>query len=64
MTKLHSSLPLQPYEHIVNRNFNQLRSLHEQYFRRPGNYGVVRLVPVAADGDANAAPAAAAAAQN
>lgn len=28
------------YDNIRDRNFEALRSLHEQYFRRPGTYGV------------------------
>ena len=31
------------YDHVRNRNFNSLRNLHEQYFRRPSQYGVSRL---------------------
>lgn len=30
------------YDHILNRSFESLRNLHEQYFRRPGSYGVSR----------------------
>lgn len=30
------------YEHILERSFDSLRSLHEQYFRRPSQYGVSR----------------------
>ena len=28
---------------MINRNFNALRNLHEQYFRRPRNYSVSRI---------------------
>merc|ERR1719296_697623 len=31
------------YEHVSNRNFESLRNLHEQYYRRPSQYGVSRL---------------------
>ncbi|KAL7430449.1 hypothetical protein ACHAXH_002474 [Discostella pseudostelligera] len=31
------------YDHILNRSFESLRNLHEQYFRRPGSFGVSRI---------------------
>lgn len=36
------------YEHIMNRNFESLRNLHEQYFRRPNQFGVTRIQAQAA----------------
>ena len=62
-TQWHAGNRSSPYDYIYNRNFTSLRSLHEQYFRRPGNYGVHRFVPPAPpvanndddnDGDDNA----------
>lgn len=32
------------YDNIRNRNFRNIRDLHEQYFRRPGQHGVHALV--------------------
>ena len=31
------------YDHILDRNFESLRTLHEQYYRRPATYGVSRI---------------------
>ena len=45
--KMHSTwtggVRTSPYDQIRNRNFESLRSTHENYFRRPGVYGVHRL---------------------
>lgn len=50
LTQWHNGTRSSPYEHILNRNFASLRTLHEQYFRRPGSYGVFRF----ANANANA----------